>query len=296
MKRYVVGLGEALWDVLPTERKLGGAPANFAYHVANAGFDALAISAVGNDKLGDETLENFDLKHLNYIIPRVDYPTGTVLVTIDANGIPTYDIKKHVAWDYIPFTSEIEDVAKNSQAVCFGSLAQREAVSRCTINKFLDTVPDDCLKIFDINLRQQFYSKEIIASSLKKSDILKINDEELEILASMFGYALELPKNSQLKDFQTIVSKSIIRDFNLKMVVLTCGINGSYIITSSEILYRNTPSVDVVDTVGAGDSFTGAFVAALLSGNSLEKAHEKAVDTGAFVCTQAGAMPMYIRR
>lgn len=293
MKRYVVGLGEALWDVLPTERKLGGAPANFAYHVAHAGFDAIVVSAVGNDSLGDETLDSFNSMHLNYIIPRVDYPTGNVQVAIDSKGIPTYDIKKHVAWDNIPFTFEIEEVAKKCIAVCFGSLAQREPISRGTINKFLDIVPDDCLKVFDINLRQHFYSKEIIESSLKKSNILKINDEELEILASMFGYELDLPKNSQLKNFQTIVSQSIIRDYNLRMVVLTCGINGSYIITSSEVIFSPTPSVDVVDTVGAGDSFTGALVAALLSGDSLEIAHQKAVKTSAFVCTCAGAMPQY---
>lgn len=293
MKRYVVGLGEALWDVLPTERKLGGAPANFAYHVARAGFDALVISAVGNDTLGDETLQCFKSKQLEYIMPRVEFPTGTVQVTVDAAGIPLYEIKRNVAWDHIPLTTEIIEVAKNCKAVCFGSLAQREDESRKTIEKFLDSVPNDCLRIFDINIRQQFYSKQLIENSLKKSDILKINDEELELIAPMLGYGQDFPRNSQLNEHQVAVAQGIIHDYNLQMVVLTCGVNGSYIITTNEVLYRPTPKVDVVDTVGAGDSFNGAFVASLLKGKSLEEAHRKAVDTSAFVCTESGAMPSY---
>lgn len=293
MKRYVVGLGEALWDVLPTERKLGGAPANFAYHVARAGFDALVISAVGNDTLGDETLQCFKSKQLEYIMPRVEFPTGTVQVTVDAAGIPLYEIKRNVAWDHIPLTTEIIEVAKNCKAVCFGSLAQREDESRKTIEKFLDSVPNDCLRIFDINIRQQFYSKQLIENSLKKSDILKINDEELELIAPMLGYDQDFPRNSRLNEHQVAVAQGIIHDYNLQMVVLTCGVNGSYIITTNEVLYRPTPKVDVVDTVGAGDSFNGAFVASLLKGKSLEEAHRKAVDTSAFVCTESGAMPSY---
>ena len=293
MKRYVVGLGEALWDVLPTERKLGGAPANFAYHVARAGFDALVISAVGNDTLGDETLQCFKSKQLEYIMPRVEFPTGTVQVTVDAAGIPLYEIKRNVAWDHIPLTTEIIEVAKNCKAVCFGSLAQREDESRKTIEKFLDSVPNDCLRIFDINIRQQFYTKQLIENSLKKSDILKINDEELELIAPMLGYDQDFPRNSRLNEHQVAVAQGIIHDYNLQMVVLTCGTNGSYIITSNEVLYRSTPKVHVVDTVGAGDSFTGAFVASLLKGDCLEEAHRKAVDTSAFVCTKSGAMPSY---
>lgn len=293
MKRYVVGLGEALWDVLPTERKLGGAPANFAYHVAQTGFDAIAISAVGNDTLGDETLQCFKSKQLDYIMPRVEFPTGTVQVTVDAAGIPLYEIKRNVAWDHIPLTTEIIEVAKNCKAVCFGSLAQREDESRNTIEKFLDSVPNDCLRIFDINIRQQFYTKQLIENSLKKSDILKINDEELELIAPMLGYDQDFPRNSRLEEHQIAVTQGVIHDYNLQIVVLTCGTNGSYIITSNEVLYRSTPKVHVVDTVGAGDSFTGAFVASLLKGDCLEEAHRKAVDTSAFVCTKSGAMPSY---
>ena len=275
MKKYVVGLGEALWDVLPTEKKLGGAPANFAYHAGRLGFDAIAISAIGRDALGDEILETLSQKQLEYLMPRVDYPTGTVQVTVDDKGIPAYEIKQNVAWDHIPYTSEMDAIAHECKAVCFGSLAQRGQESRTTIERFLDAVSADCLKIFDINLRQQFYTKEVIEASLKRCNILKINDEELDIITPMLG-----------KD-----KHQLIADYQLSMLVLTCGTEGSYIFTNDEESFLPTPKVEVVDTVGAGDSFTGAFVASLLSGKSIREAHQKAVEVSAFVCTQAGAMP-----
>ena len=275
MKQYVVGIGEALWDVLPTEKKLGGAPANFAYHAGRMGYDALAISAVGRDALGAEIIDVLRLKNLTHLMPRVDYPTGTVQVTVDEKGIPSYEIKQHVAWDHIPFTPEMETIARECKAVCFGSLAQRSPESRATILRFLDAVGPDCLKVFDINLRQQFYSREIIEESLRRCNILKINDEELDIVSPMLS-----------KD-----RKQLITDYQLSMLVLTCGTEGSYIITPEEESFLPTPKVDVVDTVGAGDSFTGAFVASLLSGKNIREAHQKAVEVSAFVCTQAGAMP-----
>ena len=172
MKRYVVGLGEALWDVLPEGKKLGGAPANFAYHAAQFGLDTIAISALGDDDLGTETIEALKEHNLNYLMPRVPYPTGTVQVTLTGDGIPTYDIKENVAWDNIPFNSEMEEIAKNARAVCFGSLAQRNVVSRENIRKFLDATPNDCIRICDINLRQQFYSKEILEESFCICNIL----------------------------------------------------------------------------------------------------------------------------
>ena len=275
MKQYVVGLGEALWDVLPKEKKLGGAPANFAYHAGRLGFDAIAISAIGRDALGDEILEIFREKQLEYLMPRVDYPTGTVQVSLDDKGIPSYEIKQNVAWDHIPFTPEMDAIARECKAVCFGSLAQRSEESRTTVQRFLDTVSKDCLKIFDINLRQQFYSRDIIEESLRRCNILKINDEELNIITPMLG-----------KD-----KRQLITDYQLSMLVLTCGTEGSYILTPDEESFLPTPKVEVVDTVGAGDSFTGAFVASLLSGKSIREAHQKAVEVSAFVCTQAGAMP-----
>ena len=156
----IVGMGEALWDVLPEGKKIGGAPANFAYHVSQFGFNSRVVSAVGDDKLGNEILENFSEKNLNFMIEKVPYPTGTVQVELDAEGVPCYDIKEGVAWDNIPFTPALEELAKQTRAVCFGSLAQRSVVSRETINKFLEAMPDDGgqLRIFDINLRQSFYT------------------------------------------------------------------------------------------------------------------------------------------
>ena len=282
MKQYIVGLGEALWDCLPEGKKIGGAPANFAFHAGQFGHNSIAISAIGNDKLGEETLAEFDKKHVNYLMPMVDYPTGTVQVTLDEAGIPTYEIKEGVAWDNIPFTSEIEEVAKNCRAVCFGSLAQRSSVSRNTIQQFLDATPDDCLKIFDINLRQNFYNENIIRNSLKQCNILKINDEELVAIGRIFGYpGLDMENKCWL----------LIGKYNLDMLVLTCGVNGSYVFAPNVESYQKTPIVEVADTVGAGDSFTGTFTAAILAGKCIAEAHSLAVEASAYVCTKNGAMP-----
>ena len=284
-KRYVVGLGEVLWDVLPEGKKLGGAPANFAYHAGQfLGMDnTIAVSALGNDKLADETIEALREHDLNDLLPRVPYPTGTVQVQLDEQGIPTYDIKENVAWDNIPFDDDIAAIARNCRAVCFGSLAQRNVVSRETIHRFLDATPYDCLKIFDINLRQQFYTQDIIRESLMRCNVLKINDEELVLLGRMFGYpGLDIENKCWL----------ILGKYNLDMLVLTCGTNGSYVFTPGQKSFQETPKVTVADTVGAGDSFTGSFVASILLGKSVPQAHLKAVQVSAFVCTQNGAMPV----
>jgi fructokinase len=264
MKEIVVGMGEALWDILPDGRKIGGAPANFAYHASQFGLDSCVVSAVGNDELGDETIKNLTSKGLNLMVPQIPYPTGTVQVTLDSNGVPAYDIKEGVAWDNIPFTPELEALAKETQAVCFGSLAQRSIVSRETIHKFLDAMPDDGkrLKIFDINLRQSFYNKEIICESMKRCNILKINDEELVIISRMFGYP-----GIDLKDKCWL----LIGKYKLNMLILTCGVNGSYVFTPGGMSFVETPKVEVADTVGAGDSFTGSFCAALLKGENRER-------------------------
>ena len=252
MNQIIVGMGEALWDVLPEGKKIGGAPANFAYHVSQFGFDSRVVSAIGDDKLGNEILENFDGKNLKYQIEKVPYPTGTVQVELDPNGVPMYDIKEGVAWDNIPFTPALEELAKNTRSVCFGSLAQRSVVSRETINRFLDVMPEgegQC-KIFDVNLRQGFYTKEILCNSMKKCNILKINDEELVTVSRMFGYP-----GIDLQDKCWI----LLAKYNLKMLILTCGVNGSYVFTPGEISFVETPKVEVADTVGAGDSFTATF-------------------------------------
>lgn len=282
----IVGMGEALWDVLPEGKKIGGAPANFAYHVSQFGFNSRVVSAVGDDKLGNEILENFSEKNLDFLIEKVPYPTGTVQVELDNEGVPCYDIKEGVAWDNIPFTPALEKLAKQTRAVCFGSLAQRSVVSRETINKFLDAMPDDNgqLRIFDINLRQSFYTKEILCNSMERCNILKINDEELVTVSRMFGYP-----GIDLQDKCWI----LLAKYNLKMLILTCGVNGSYVFTPGEISFVETPKVEVADTVGAGDSFTATFVAAILKGMKVSEAHRLAVDASAYVCTQNGAMPVF---
>lgn len=284
-KKVVVGMGEALWDVLPEGKKIGGAPANFAYHVGQFGLDSCVVSAVGDDALGNEILENFNSKGLKRLIEKVPYPTGTVQVEIDPAGIPQYDIKENVAWDNIPFTPELEKLAKRTRAVCFGSLAQRNVVSRDTIARFLDAMPKDVdsLVVFDVNLRQGFYTKEILCESMQRCDILKINDEELVTVSRLFGYP-----GIDLQDKCWI----LLGKYNLKMLILTCGVNGSYVFTPGSVSFLPTPQVEVADTVGAGDSFTAAFIASILKGLPVTEAHRRAVDTSAFVCTQKGAMPV----
>lgn len=285
MNEIVVGMGEALWDVLPEGKKIGGAPANFAYHVSQFGLPSCVVSAIGDDALGKEIIENFTSKGLDQLIAEVPYPTGSVQVEIDQTGIPLYDIKENVAWDNIPYTEHLDALAKRTKAVCFGSLAQRNVVSRETINHFLDTMPkdDDSLIVFDVNLRQGFYNKEILCKSMQNCNILKINDEELITVSRMFGYP-----GIDLQDKCWI----LLGKYNLKMLILTCGINGSYVFTPGNVSFQPTPKVEVADTVGAGDSFTAAFIASILKGKSVTEAHSIAVKTSAFVCTQKGAMPI----
>ena len=285
MNEIVVGMGETLWDVLPEGKKIGGAPANFAYHVSQFGLPSCVVSAIGDDALGKEIIENFTSKGLDQLIAEVPYPTGTVQVEIDQTGIPLYDIKENVAWDNIPYTEHLDALAKRTKAVCFGSLAQRNVVSRETINHFLDTMPkdDDSLIVFDVNLRQGFYNKEILCKSMQNCNILKINEEELITVSRMFGYP-----GIDLQDKCWI----LLGKYNLKMLILTCGINGSYVFTPGNVSFQPTPKVEVADTVGAGDSFTAAFIASILKGKSVTEAHTIAVKTSAFVCTQKGAMPI----
>lgn len=285
MNNLIVGIGEVLWDMLPEGKKLGGAPAKFAYHVSQFGLRSCVVSAVGNDSLGNEIIESLNSKGMNYLIPDVPYPTGTVEIEVDDAGIPQYDIKENVAWDNIPYNDQLESVAAKTKAICFGSLAQRNAVSRNTIHKFINAMPKESntLVVCDINLRQQFYDTDTLCDSLSLCNILKINDEELEILSKLF----KLPENDINGQ-----CRSIMERYNLKMIILTCGINGSYLFTPDSVSFQPTPKVDVADTVGAGDSFTAAFIASILKGKSVQEAHSMAVHTSAYVCTQKGAMPL----
>ncbi len=284
MKDIIVGMGEALWDCLPEGRKFGGAPANFAYHVGQFGWHSVVISAVGNDALGDEIMQIVRGVNLDNRIARVSQPTGTVKVTLSGDGIPAYEICEDVAWDNIPWSDELEDLAKKTRAVCFGSLAQRSAGSRDTIMRFLDAMDMDTERIYDINLRQHFYSLEVIEDSLRRATILKLNEEEIVVVADLLGLTgTEEEKCRQL----------LARYPKLKMVILTYGAVGSYVFSPDVTSYQPTPKVQVADTVGAGDSFTATFVAQYLKGKSIQDAHRIAVQASAFVCTQNGAMPKF---
>lgn len=292
--KYVVGLGEALFDCLPEGRKLGGAPANFAYHTAQFGHESIAISAIGDDELGREIVETFNKVNLRHVLPLVEQPTGTVQVTLDEKGIPQYEICLGVAWDNIPYTDEMNAIAKETKAVCFGALAQRSEVSRKTIQRFLETTPKEALRVFDINLRQHWYTAEVINDSLNLCNVLKINDEELDVVAPMLLGISTTPGKLIAEDEEktTEICRELIARYDLKMLILTCGATGSYVFSADEKSWQTTPKVEVADTVGAGDSFTASFVAQILAGKSIQEAHRTAVNVSAYVCTQNGAMPV----
>ena len=281
-KPIIVGVGELLWDFLPTGKRAGGAPINLVYHSTQMGAEGYAISAVGKDDLGDEIIEELQKNHIANNLSIVDHPTGKVDVALK-EGIPTYTIVEGVAWDYIPLTDESVSLVKRADAVCFGSLALRSEVSRKTILSLLDQANKDAIRFFDINIRQSYYSKELIEQLLQKSNVLKINDEELLLLRDMFHW----------EGTDQEVCHKILSDYQLKYVILTAGGNFSSIYSLSEESTIPTPKVKVADTVGAGDSFSGAFIYSILTGSSLREAHQKAVDIAAFVCTHEGAWPPY---
>jgi len=232
----VIGVGEILFDLLPEGKKLGGAPANFAYHVAQLGCESVVVSAVGHDALGDEAIETLTERGVGVCVERVDAPTGVVRVTLDKAGVANYDICEGVAWDMLSFGDELQALAQRCRAVCFGTLAQRSEKTRQAIRSLLAAIPaaNEALLIYDINLRQHYYSKELIESSLDLCNVLKINDGELEEVAPLLG----LPE----KNFEA-ASRELIARHGLRMVVLTCGEQGSWIYTAEEALFQPTPQV-----------------------------------------------------
>jgi len=280
-KFTVVGIGEILWDLLPNGKILGGAPVNFAYHAAQLGAVGVAISSVGNDELGLEIMESVNGKGIVNCISVNNYPTGTVGVTL-IDGIPDYTIYENVAWDFIELTSESIGKLQQADAICFGTLAQRNNVSHEAIMEALKLVPEKCLKVYDINLRQKFYSTSLISESMAIANVFKINDDEIEIFKHLF----------EIEGNEVEICQLIMDIYSLKYLALTKGDKGSYLFHKDEISFIQTPVVEVEDTIGAGDSFTAALVMGILNNLSLKEIHRKAVEISAFVCTQKGATPV----
>ena len=285
-KPLIVGLGEIVWDCLPQGRKLGGAPVNFAYHCARLGAESYPVSAVGKDALGEETLAACRSYGLDTsYIQRSELPTSRVLVSLDAAGVPCYEIVEGVAWDALSADPGVLDLVSRADAICWGSLAQRSEISRRSVQSVLAAAGPSCLKVFDINLRQHFYSRDVIESSLRFADILKLNEDELPVVASMFAFGPANPTDP------ADAIAGIIRLFGLKYLIYTCGAAFSEVWSPEGLIsHMPTPAVEVVDTVGAGDSFTAAFVTCILAGKSPIEAHQKAVQVSAWICTRSGAI------
>lgn len=281
-KLKCAGLGEVLFDVFEDGLiKLGGAPANFAYHCHQNGLDSIVISAVGCDDLGFKAREILASNFVPALLFNPSVATGMVHISIDPKGIPAYEFAQNTAYDHIPFNDLLKKVLVELDVVCFGSLAQRNDDSRNTIYKSLDIVKDHALRIFDINLRQDYYNIDLIEESLKRTDILKCNEDELDVLCN---YA-KVPCN----DYKAYYDYLKTRDIH--GFILTRGGSDSIVMINDEVSMINTPKVQVIDTVGAGDSFTATLISALLQGENLKYAHCKAVKVAAYVCTQKGAMP-----
>ncbi|MFI5377965.1 MAG: carbohydrate kinase [Tepidisphaerales bacterium] len=284
MPPIVVGFGEILWDLLPAGKQLGGAPANFAYHAGALGAKASVVSAVGNDALGREILARLDALGLDrrHVATDPGHPTGTVSVLVDAAGAPTYEIRRNVAWDFVPWSAELGDVAHSADAVCFGSLAQRSPGTRATTMTFLTETRPECLRVFDINIRKTA-DLPVVSSLLAMTNVFKLNHEEMPAVAKMLGLGNDEPA----------AARELLSRFSLKLLAVTYGDLGSHLYAPAHHSFVRAPAVKVVDTVGAGDSFAAAMVMGLLAGWSLERIHRRATELAAYVCTQPGATPAH---
>ena len=283
-KRTIVGLGELLWDLLPSGKQLGGAPANFAYIANLLGDTGIPASRLGRDSLGDEALKKLAQLGLSNAFVQQDpsHPTGTVKVEIDASGQPRFDISELVAWDFLEWTSSWQQLANEADAVCFGSLAQRSAPSRSTIRSFLQATRPEAVRIFDVNLRQNFYSAQILAESMKLATIVKLNHEELPRIMHLLEHESRAEKDS---------ARRLLSSHDLQWVCVTRGSRGSLLISLDECSEHPGIKVKVADTVGAGDAFTAALVHGYLRGSSLTQINETANRVGAWVASQPGATP-----
>jgi fructokinase len=285
-KRYtVVGLGELLWDLLPTGRQLGGAPANFAYITSALGDEGLPASRLGQDELGADAVLRLTELGLptSFVQEDSNHPTGAVQVEVDDKGQPRFEIAESVAWDFLEWTPEWRTLAAQADAVCFGSLAQRSHRSRSTIHRFLQAMRPNSLRMFDVNLRQSFYSAQILADSMKLATIVKLNHEELPIIMRLLDLEHREEESS---------AKRLVALYHLKLLCLTRGSGGSLLLSADARREHRGFSVKVVDTVGAGDAFTAGLVHEYLRGASLDQMNEVANRVGAWVASEAGATPV----
>lgn len=280
----IVGLGEILWDLLPDGKQLGGAPANFAYHAMKLGAESHPASAVGKDVLGKELLDRLDDLGIDrrHVVTELLHPTGTVSVLLE-EGQPSYVIHTDVAWDYLELTADMLHLARRADAVCFGTLAQRSPVSRDTIRGFLEHASPDCVKILDLNLRQNFYDRALIEDSLNAANMLKLNEGELAVISDMLG----------ISGNGNHLLEQVAARYGLRLVALTRGSEGSRLWTSEDVSDHPGYEVDVVDTVGAGDAFTAALVVGHLRGHVLDLVNEAANQVASFVCSRKGGTPEY---
>jgi fructokinase len=283
MSCKVVGIGEALWDLLPAGRQLGGAPANFAYHAKMLGADSQIVTRIGHDADGKGIARRFEDMGIRIDTVQVDdrRPTGTATVLGGNGASPKFIINDNVAWDFLEPTEEAEQAARAADAVCFGTLAQRHHASGSVIRRLVASAPPEALRVFDVNLRQQFYNREVIEQSLQIANVLKLNDQELPVLGAMFD--LHGPVGGQIEQLGA--------KFSLRIVALTRGPQGSLLYQAGNWSELPGRTVAVVDTVGAGDSFTAGLVMGLLAGMNLNEVHRLAADIAAFVCSQPGATP-----
>jgi len=284
MKKRVVGLGEVLWDLLPGGACLGGAPANFAYITTLMGDEGIVASRVGEDSRGLEALRRMEELGLNidHVQTDRDHPTGTVNVQLDSNGQAQFEIAQPVAWDFLEWTLDWQRLAETADAICFGSLAQRSECSRATICRFLRVASPDTLKVFDVNLRQSFYTREILADSMRQADVVKLNEEELPRIMSLSGFSH--------KD-ETSSARKLLREYDLRIVCVTRGGRGSLLVQGAKVNEHPGFKVRVADTVGSGDAFTAGLIHEYLHGASLELMNEVANLVGAWVASEVGAMP-----
>jgi fructokinase len=283
MHLNVISVGEVLWDMLPGGRQLGGAPANFAYHAQALGAEACLVSRVGKDQAGNDVLRQFQAWQLPSHLVQVDEAgrTGLVTVDLDGAGVPQFTIEAPAAWDQIELTPAALEAARRADVICFGSLAQRQECSRRTVQQLVAATSPEALRVFDLNLRQHYFSRDVLLRSLELANVVKLNDTELATLTKMLGL------NSQL---QIGVGELAVR-FDLHTVALTCGPAGSLLFQNGRWSRCQGRPVAVRDTVGAGDAFTAALAVGLSRGMDLEDIHGLATDAAGFVCTQPGATP-----